>query len=55
MMTVKQQNNLVKQRSIIEALAGKYRGKATPVDDIDAAKESAMLKAQKQNYKKFAK
>lgn len=40
----------IKQRSVIETLAGKYRGKATPVDDVDAAKESAMMEAMRQKY-----
>jgi len=40
----------IKQRSVIEMLAGKYRGKVTPVDDIDAAKESVMMEAMRQKY-----
>lgn len=40
----------IKKHSTIESLAGKYKGKVAPIDDLDAAKESAMLEAMRVKY-----
>lgn len=40
----------IKKRSVVEGMAGKYKDMVAAVDDLDAAKESAMTQAMREKY-----
>jgi ACT domain-containing protein len=40
----------IKKHSIIGSMAGKYRNRVTPYDDLERAKEIAMMKAMGDKY-----
>jgi len=43
----------IKKHSIIGSMAGKYRNRVTPCDDLERAKEIAMIKAMGDKYGLF--
>ena len=40
----------IKKHSIIDSMAGKYRKRVTPCDDLEKAKEMAMMEAMGDKY-----